>query len=404
MKLKPKFVNDSIGGIIGASLVFLLGLALWNPLWDIDIPIKWPEFPMAIRMTRASYDWSFELSKFARPDLQSSEVVIVYIDEDSLRSLGQSLTTPMDRSLHAKLLNKLKAEGAKAVVMDMIFSDPGPDELSDKLFTEALRSNGKVILADDYAQLPTSSNRGVASFKYQTITPYAPFEKASLTNGLDALAKEDDFLVRRHSHTPPSPGDPPSLSWVTAQTVGLKLTRNPREQAVERWMYYYGPPETIPHVNYQQALSENGVQPGFFRNRIVFIGGRPRVGALAEKRDEMRSPYSTANRLFNFMPLVEIHATQLLNLLRGDWVTRPTPVVEIGVLALAAFIFGFGFLRFRPPVATGLAVASMLVVILIAQSLFVQQRIWFPWLVIVAAQIPLALLWSVIYRSLQWYV
>jgi PAS domain S-box-containing protein len=104
------------------------------------------------------------------------------------------------------------------------------------------------------------------------------------------------------------------------------------------------------------------------------------------------------------MPMVEIHATQFLNLLRGDWLKRPSPGVEIGIVALGALLFGFGLLRFRPWAATGMAVAGAVVIVLGAQSLFAFKHIWFAWLIIVAMQIPCGLLFSIIFRSLEWMV
>jgi adenylate cyclase len=44
------------------------------------------------------------------------------------------------------------------------------------------------------------------------------------------------------------------------------------------------------------------------------------------------------------------------------------------------------------------------VVTLLAHYLFWQHRIWFPWTVIVTVQIPIALLWSILYNSLSAYV
>ena len=98
-----------------------------------------------------------------------------------------------------------------------------------------------------------------------------------------------------------------------------------------------------------------GVQPGFFRNKIVFIGARPMVGAYREKRDELRSPYTSSSGEFLFMPMVEVHATQFLNLLRGDRLRRLHHRRQRRpIIALTAIIFGFGFLRLRPLVATGM--------------------------------------------------
>jgi len=108
------------------------------------------------------------------------------------------------------------------------------------------------------------------------------------------------------------------------------------------------PARTVPFVSYKQALSADGIAPGFFRGKVVFVGARPMTSSFIEKRDELRNPYPALNKEFIFMPMVEVHATQFLNLDRGDWLTRPSPWSESLVLALASFIFGFGLLRFRP--------------------------------------------------------
>src|SRR5205814_619587 len=103
--------------------------------------------------------------------------------------------------------------------------------------------------------------------------------------------------------------------------------------------YYYGPPETVPFVSYKQALSTDGVPPGFFRGKVVFVGARPMTSSLIEKRDELRNPYPSFNKEFIFMLMVEVHATQFLNLARGDWLTRPSLLDERLLVALPRFFF-----------------------------------------------------------------
>src|SRR5690349_18727266 len=126
-------------------------------------------------LTRASYDWSFGLTRFAQPDISKSKAVIVYIDEDSLKALHQPLNAPMDRGLHAELLERLHAAGAAAVVMDIVFSDPGPDAEADRKLEEALRDNGRAVLGADY-----SPGEALNQVAFKSITPvYAPFDQAA---------------------------------------------------------------------------------------------------------------------------------------------------------------------------------------------------------------------------------
>ena len=388
MNLKTKQPNLRLAGLSIALLVFGLGFLLLA--FDSRI---------SRALTRASYDWSFGLTRFAQPDVTGSKVVIVYIDEDSLRALDQPLNRPIDRKLHARLLNRLTADGAKAVIMDIVFSDPGPDPSADQQFAAALAANGRTILGADY-----SPGEALNSVAFKSVTPvYEPFARAANRVGLVVLQPDSDFLVRKHfHHLADVPDAPASLSWSAAELVGLRTTRDAATRQTEKWVYYYGPPETIPYVSFKQALSKDGVPPGFFKGKVVFVGARPMTSSLIEKRDELRSPYQAGNKEFIFMPMVEVHATQFLNLQREDWLTRPKPLAETLIFLLVAFVFGFGLLRFRPLLATGVAIAGALVVVLLAQTLFATQHLWFAWLIIAAVQIPAALLSAVIVHSLEW--
>jgi len=130
------------------------------------------------------------------------------------------------------------------------------------------------------------------------------------------------------------------------------------------------------------------------------VGSSLKSLAANERKDEFRTPY-TRNR---FGPAVDVHATQLLNLLRGDWLTRTRPTSEVLLLVLSGILFGVGLSLYRPLPALALAAGGAILVTAIAQFCFSQHRLWFPWMIIVAAQIPITLLWSVVSNSVQLYV
>src|SRR5438309_3262227 len=98
------------------------------------------------------------------------------------------------------------------------------------------------------------------------------------------------------------------------------------------------------------------------------------------------------------MTAVKIHATEFLNLERGDWLTEPVRKVRVLVIGIISLIFGMGLVRFRPLAATGLALIGTAAVVSAWLTLFVTQHIWFPWLVIVVVQIPVALLGAIVHR------
>ena len=121
-----------------------------------------------------------------------------------------------------------------------------------------------------------------------------------------------------------------------------------------------------------------------------------------ERRDELRNPFSTQVRGELFMPGVEVHATQMLNLMRREWLFRLPLTVEMGVMFACAAVLSLLVCVSRPFTALGLAAVAEIVLISVAGIAFARHRIWFPWLSIGVAQIPVALGWSWFVRSLEW--
>ena len=87
---------------------------------------------------------------------------------------------------------------------------------------------------------------------------------------------------------------------------------------VQGWINYYGPPLALPNVSFSDALDREEVPDGFFQGKVVLVGTRPTAGRFDERRDEWRSPLSGWGRGVLFMPAVEVQATELLNLMRGQ--------------------------------------------------------------------------------------
>ena len=260
-----------------------------------------------------------------------------------------------------------------------------------------------MVLAADYSPAGQSVSGGQLTEVTTLILPEELFQVAAGGWGLAQLQPDADFLVRQHYHGPVTENYP-SLGWAASSLAGLPVTRSPGGRTAERWVNYYGGPETLPSVSYSQALYPDGTPPGFFRNKFVVVGARPMSGNFIERRDELRSSYTTWSDRFVFMPAVEVHATMLLNLVRQDWLRRVPPVGEWAISLLVALVFGIGLPRFRPPAALLLALLGIAVTTLGALLLFGSQRMWFPWLVVAVIQIPSALLWSVVWKSAEWWL
>jgi len=372
---------------------------VWGGLWVLlaGLLCLVPRWPLGDQLKRASYDLPFYLSLAYPQRVDLSEVEIVFLDVDSHQQLGLRFDQPWDRALHAQLLQRLTADGARAVVFDIVFSDPGVAATADQALAQAIRENGRVLLAAELADDPTAATPMLRTRLTTLTLPYEPFLEAASGWGLPQLQPDDDFIVRQHYHGPRD-RDWASLTWAAYRLARPEAPEDPSARWGERWVRYYGQP--IPNISYRWA---GQAEPGHFRDKIVLIGARPMTGYTGERKDEFRSPFSWGFAPSQFIPAVEIHATILLNLLRGDWLRRVPPVLEYGVLALAAAAFGYGLFVFRPRAAAGIAVVGLVGVAGGAVVGFSMLRLWFPWLIVVAVHIPVGLLWRVLSESVEWY-
>jgi PAS domain S-box-containing protein len=375
-----------LAALLLAAGVALLGLALKN------------------NFASTSYDLLHSLAGVQSAATADSPVVIVYLDLASFLHEHQDPAQPWPRELHAQLLRRLTRAGAKTVVFDIVFGNAGPSPEADKSFAAAIRENGRVILAAEFNSTTVAPDDQHNWARFSKVEPlYAPFVEAAAVHGIASQGIDDDNVVRRYVAGFNS--DPQStLTWAAASWLHLPVTQTADALAVanQKWVRYYGPPLTIPHISYSQVLETNGVTDDFFRDKIVFVGARPQVELFNESKDEFRNPFHSWQYKNYFMPGVEVHATEMLNLIRNDGLQRASNMSENFLLLAVALMFGGGLIWLRPLPATVVALAGAALAPVLARAGFAQ-GFWFPWLVVSAVQIPAALFGSWMYQFQDWF-
>jgi len=171
-------------------------------------------------LSRLSYDLPFLFA----PEQTFADVIVVERDQKSYDELEQRYDQKWDRSLYIRLLNKLTADGAKLVVLDILLDDPGTEE-TDDLLAGVIRTNGNVILAANYQEF-TGLSGGQPSF------PLDQFRKSAKGIGLSLIyfdpadrgaAREHLHLVQRHdarvASRAPAAGAPRSRRRVPCRDV-----------------------------------------------------------------------------------------------------------------------------------------------------------------------------------------
>lgn len=360
--------------------------------------------PPGAAMTRGSYDLSLRLSAPWNPVISTGEVVIVYIDVVSHDELGQSPIQPWDRRLHADLVRRLTAAGARAIVFDIIFDTEWANAAVDDEFAAAMRDSKRVILGAEVAGSghQPADREGTRSRTLKL--PIPKFVTASAGEGLANLLSDDDFTVRERFDGFPDQ----NLRSLAESTARFARPAGAADTAERRWLRYYGPTLTIPSVSYHTALAPKGVPDAMFRDRVVLIGARPQTGMFEDRRDEFRSPFPNTGSTEAFMPGVEVHATHVLNLLRNDGLRRLPWGAEVAIVFLGAIVFGFAITWVRTVVA-GMACGLGLIVVLVLVPVgVVTADVWFPWMIVAAFQIPAGMLHAVVleqvvgFRERRW--
>ena len=258
--------------------------------------------------------WAYDSWLKFLPPLKDPRVVILSIDEETLKTIGP---WPWPRKVHARVVERLKAAGAKAVVFDIVFSPPREE---DRIFAQSFQGVRVVLAAYAEEVLGRSlTERGIRVSRL--VLPAPILQKYAFAMGHVALIFDQDGIVRR---VPAFLADErlslPALGLAGALAYhGEKLSRVsffpkgleehgfriPFNPDGSFFIRYYGPRGTFPTLRLRDLLE--GKIPGeIFEGRLAIIG----VTAVGIS-DEWPTPYIDQGSL----PGVEIHASIVQSLL-----------------------------------------------------------------------------------------
>jgi len=118
-----------------ATLVLALAAGIAALLWAL-----WPGDSLVQRAELQTVDMRFRVRG---PRATSGRVVIVEIDDESLREAGP-MRWPWPRGMLSKLVERIDAAGARAIGLDIILPEPDPQPGMDAAFARASGSAGNV--------------------------------------------------------------------------------------------------------------------------------------------------------------------------------------------------------------------------------------------------------------------
>jgi adenylate cyclase len=373
--------QSRFGWIVGGVLGALSGAVFCNPFFG--------QF-----LIQKSYDLPFA---FRQPAV-ASDVVVLYMDEESRKVMNQPWGQVWDRNIHAQLLDRFKADDSRTVVFDVVFSQQptpvsgstnvGLDRATARL-AEAIRRHGRVILA---SHLQT---QGVEALE----GPDESLARAAAGIGVAEVLEDADTVVRYLLLDLPGingEGNVRTLAWEAARLEGRDPTVRGQPRRGDWWINYYGVPGTIASDSYYRALRE--LPAGYFSNKVVVVGEHYPVTVGGARMDTFRSPFAVGRTRF---PGAEIHATIIQNLLRGEWLRRPSPLVEFALILALGAAAGALLPRLKPLSALAVCLVLMAGLTALAFEMHWRLRIWWVWMIPVFVQLPVVLVWAILWRALK---
>lgn len=312
--------------------------------------------------------WLFDrLTVVTAPEKSVLPITIVGVDEVSFTQIGQQW--PWPRDLHARLVERLAAEGAAVIAFDMIFAEE-TSPAKDGEFARAINSAHNVVLSADHAYRETAMLR-----QWIRVDPLPMFLAAGAVSGLTSAVIDGDAVVRRFP-------DAEDIFWrrviqvLQRERPELDLAGNIPGGAMIR---HLGPTHTFPYVPYYQVLAGgDAIPPGFFQDQIVLIGrdvrASPEVGSA--QSDLFATPFLGRSQLLT--PGVELQATLIENALTGRALAPLGSFWATAVLFICALLTLPALWRWHP-VWSGVWIAALVVATVgLSYWLFVDRSQWLP--------------------------
>lgn len=329
---RKQLIIGIVVGLLCGALIYLL-----------HYPSRLPGSALMWRLELLAYDWRLPpRAEFV------NDLVIVAIDKESAVSIQ---AWPWPRSFHARLLNRLKAAGAKAIGIDVVFSTVSSKEVpanwleeptpsaDDLQLIEAIKRSGIVVLAALLQEAATERGE-ISSEMVSAEFPHWRFEEAAAAVGIVNFPKDIDSAVRRMYLQHEFQDEVmPSLAANLMSVAGRN--KPAPEAALQPHRYlphetllisYAGPAKTFKTIPFYQALDPELVPDEVFRDKIVLIGA---TDALLQ--DIHTTPLSGAEG--RDMAGVEIQANSLATLMSGEYM-RPLPLSATLLLTLCCGLLG----------------------------------------------------------------
>jgi adenylate cyclase len=285
------------------------------------------------------------------------ELVTVLIDDVTFDELR--IQWPFPRTLHARVLDRLREDGVRAVAFDVQFSEPTPgappgEHPEDLALLDAIAAlPNKVTLATTEVNEMGESNVFGGGDVLEVI---------KARSGNANYANDADGTIRRMAYEI----DGLKSFAVSAAEIALgreiSRTELPNHPA---WIDFAGPTDTIPSVSFSTVV--NGKTPkGFFEDKVVVVG--PAAPSLQDV-------HTTATSGGTQMPGAEVQANSVSTALRGFPLSGTPEWFDFALILFVGLVVPAAGLRLSFRATLFFAIGAGLVFLVATQIAFNSGRV-----------------------------
>lgn len=317
---------------LGVLLVACLSVGLGLAAYAVNL---WPN------LENQTVDARFSL-RGAQP--APSDVVVVGIDDPTFSALKQRW--PFPRRMDAVVIDRLKADGAKAIGYDVQFTEPS-DPSDDLALFDAVRRARNVVLAttEDNDAHQTEVLGGPANLR-------AAHTVAAGAN----LPADGDGTIRRYTRKMIGL---PSFAAAVARVAGHPVGAA-RFQHNDAYIDFRGPPGTIRTVSFSDVYYGR-VPASVFAGRVVV------VGATSPTLQDLHATSTTSSKP---MAGAEVQADAIWTALHGNPLGPAAPWLDVVLIVLGALCAPLLALRLGLSRSSFLAIAIAIGYLISTQLMF----------------------------------
>ncbi|MBN2096454.1 adenylate/guanylate cyclase domain-containing protein [Candidatus Peregrinibacteria bacterium] len=325
-------------------------------------------------------------NRFYDFDSASSEIVIVAIDEKSLRPENLGPLPEWSRENYAKAIGLLAKERAAVIGIDITFPDA---KVGDDVFADALKTHSNVVLATHYHY---ENGQAIADWPNPTLMEAEPLlgwinvhhDEDGYIRELPVMSTVDGRVIEAFSlaiaRTYLNGGSKEGElngSWYEFSNrlripVMAKKDNEKEETAYHMYVNYFAEPGRYARISMADLLDEKLTDTAgnrmTFEDKIVLIGP-----TATDLQDDYLSPVSKGGIR---MPGVEIHANNIQTVISGQFL-RDQSRLSLWLTLFGLIVFNlFCFARARVRFAIPILLAELFLLMTVGIAVYEYSRVF----------------------------